>query len=297
MNKPLKGIYVALTTPFVEDEVAPAKFRENILRYNGTNLAGYLVLGSTGESVSLDDAESLSLLEAAAGAAAPGKKLLAGTARESTKLTIEFTNRAAAFGIAAALVRPPSYFKARMTREALKAHYLALADAAKVPILVYNIPQNTGVPLDPQLVIELADHPNIIGLKESSGSLAFLGEVRPRVPADFHYFLGSGHVIYPGLEMGADGAILAVANAAPELCAEIYSLFNAGKKSEAKDLQFDLIPLNKMIMEGYGISGLKSAQDSRGYYGGPVRLPLLPVDAPARREIETLLRKLGLLTS
>lgn len=293
MSKPLAGIHVALTTPFVDEEVSVSKFRENILRYNGTALAGYLVLGSTGECVSLDDAESLALLEAAAGAAAPGKKILAGTARESTKLTIEFTNRAAGFGIAAALVRPPSYYKARMTREALRAHYLALADAAKVPILVYNIPQNTGVPLDPQLVVELAAHPNIIGLKESSGSLEFLGEVAPRVPPDFHYFLGSGHILYPGLEMGADGAILAVANAAPELCAEIYSLFMAGNKEEARRLQVELIPLIKLIMEGYGISGLKFAQDARGYYGGPVRLPLLPVEEKGRAEIAALLKKMG----
>ncbi len=293
MSKPLAGIHVALTTPFVDEEVSVSKFRENILRYNGTALAGYLVLGSTGECVSLDDAESLALLEAAAGAAAPGKKILAGTARESTKLTIEFTNRAARFGIAAALVRPPSYYKARMTREALRAHYLALADAAKVPILVYNIPQNTGVPLDPQLVVELAAHPNIIGLKESSGSLEFLGEVAPRVPPDFHYFLGSGHILYPGLEMGADGAILAVANAAPELCAEIYSLFMAGNKEEARRLQVELIPLIKLIMEGYGISGLKFAQDARGYYGGPVRLPLLPVEEKGRAEIAALLKKMG----
>jgi 4-hydroxy-2-oxoglutarate aldolase len=293
LSKPLEGIYVALTTPFVGDDVSPAKFRENILRYNATGLAGYLVLGSTGESVSIDDAESLALLEAAAAASSPSKKLLAGTARESTKLTIEFTNRAAAFGIAAALVRPPSYFKARMTREALRAHYLALADAAKVPILVYNIPQNTGITLDPQLVIELAAHPNITGLKESSGSLAFLDEVGPRVPGDFHYFLGAGHVIYPGLEMGADGAILAVANAAPELCAEIFKLFKAGKKEEARRLQLELIPLNKMVIEGYGISGLKYAQDVRGYYGGPVRLPLLPVEEKGRQDIAALLKTLG----
>jgi 4-hydroxy-2-oxoglutarate aldolase len=294
VSKPLAGVYAALTTPFVNDEVSTTKFRENILRYNATDLAGYLVLGSTGENVSLDDAESFALLEAAAGAAAAGKKLLAGTARESTKLTLEFTNRAAEYGIAAALVRPPCYFKSRMTREALRAHYLALADAAKVPVLVYNIPQNTGVPLDPQLVIELAAHPNIIGLKESSGSLAFLGEVGPRVPASFHYFLGSGHVIYPGLEMCADGAILAVANAAPELCAEIYSLFRSGRKDEAKRLQFELIPLNKMIMESFGISGVKCALDARGYYGGPVRLPLLPVDEKGREAIAALLKKMGL---
>ncbi|MDP2958909.1 MAG: dihydrodipicolinate synthase family protein, partial [Longimicrobiales bacterium] len=238
MSKPLEGVYAALTTPFAGDEIAADKLRDNVQKYNRTDLAGYLVLGSTGESVSLTDGESLQLVEAVVAAAAPEKKILVGTARESTKGTIDFTNSLTGRGIAAALVRPPSYFKSKMTREALKTHYLAVAEASKLPILIYNIPQNTGVPLDPQLVVELATHPNIIGLKESSGSLAFLGEVVRDVPADFHYFLGSGHVVYPGLEMGADGAILAVANAAPELCAEIYSLFRAGRKDEAKRLQF-----------------------------------------------------------
>ena len=294
MSKPLEGVYAALTTPFAGDEIATDKLRGNVEKYNQTNLSGYLVLGSTGESVSLTDGESLRLVEAVVAAARPGKKILVGTARESTKLTIAFTNRAAEFGIAAALVRPPCYFKTRMTREALRAHYLALAEAAKVPILVYNIPQNTGVPLDTQLVIELAAHPNIIGLKESSGSMGFLGDVGPYVPRSFHYFLGSGHILYPGLEMGADGAILAVANAAPELCAEIFRLFQAGNKDDARRLQLDLVPLNKMLVEVYGIAGLKHALDLRGYYGGPTRLPLLPVDDKGRAEIAALLKEAGL---
>ncbi|HUT08373.1 MAG TPA: dihydrodipicolinate synthase family protein [Candidatus Latescibacteria bacterium] len=291
MSKTLEGVFAALTTPFAGDEIATDKLRGNVEKYNQTNLSGYLVLGSTGESVSLTDGESLRLVEAVVAAAHPGKKILVGTARESTKLTIAFTNRAAEFGMAAALVRPPCYFKTRMTREALRAHYLALAEAAKVPILVYNIPQNTGVPLDTQLVIELAAHPNIIGLKESSGSMGFLGDVRPYVPKSFHYFLGSGHILYPGLEMGADGAILAVANAAPELCAEIFRLFQAGNKDDARRLQLDLVPLNKMLVEVYGIAGLKHALDLRGYYGGPTRLPLLPIEDKAKRDIAALLKE------
>ncbi len=231
MSKPLEGVYVALTTPFVDDEVSTEKVRENVRKYNRTDFAGYLVLGSTGESVSLSDAESEKLVEAVLAAAAPGKKVLVGTARESTRGTIDFTNRFAGCGVAAALVRPPSYFKSKMTREALKAHYLAVAESSRIPVLIYNMPQNTGIWLEPRLVTELAPHPNIAGLKESSGSLAFLGEVIREVPEDFHYFLGSGHVIYPGLEMGACGAILAVANAAPEMSAEIYKLFKAGRRT------------------------------------------------------------------
>jgi 4-hydroxy-2-oxoglutarate aldolase len=294
MSQPLEGVYVALTTPFFDDEVSTDKVRDNVRKYNRTDLAGYLVLGSTGESVSLTDAESEKLVEAVLAAAAPGKKVLVGTARESTRGTIEFTNRFAGRGIAAALVRPPSYFKSKMTREALKAHYLAVAEASKVPILIYNMPHNTGISLEPQLIVDLAPHPNIAGLKESSGSLAFLGEVVRDVPANFHYFLGSGHVVYPGLEMGASGAILAVANAAPEMSAEIYRLFKAGKKDEARKLQLDLIPLNKALVDVYGIAGLKYAQDLRGFYGGPARLPLLPIEDEGKREIESLLGKLGL---
>jgi 4-hydroxy-2-oxoglutarate aldolase len=295
MSKPLAGVYAALTTPFVGDEVSTAKMRENVARYNGTDLAGYLVLGSTGESVFLTEAESEALVEAVLEAAGPGRKVLVGTARESTRETIAFTNSVARPGLAAALVRPPSYFKSKMTHEALLRHFTAVADQSRLPVLIYNMPQNTGLSLEPRLVVELASHPNIVGLKESSGSLAFVGEVVREVPERFHYFLGSGHVIYPGLEMGACGAILAVADAAPEMSAAIFALHAAGKRDEARRLQLDLIPLNKAVTEVHGIPGLKYAQDLRGYYGGPARLPLLPLDGNGRRAIEARLKALGLL--
>jgi 4-hydroxy-2-oxoglutarate aldolase len=293
MTKPLAGVYVALTTPFDGDGISTAKLRENVGRLNRTSLAGYLVLGSTGESVSLTDAESLALVDAVLEAAAADKKVLVGTAREWTKGTIDFTAGLPSGGISAVLVRPPSYFKSKMTREALRAHYLAVADASPYPVLIYNIPQNTGISLEPRLVVDLAAHPNVAGLKESGGSLAFVAEVVREVPGRFHYFLGSGNVICPGLEMGACGAILAVANAAPEICAELYGLFRAGKTDEARRLQLDLLPLNKALTETYGIAGLKYAQDLRGYAGGPTRLPLLPVDDKGRAEIAALLKKMG----
>jgi 4-hydroxy-2-oxoglutarate aldolase len=291
----LEGVFVALTTPFVDDEVSIPRFEENIRKFNRTRLAGYVVLGSTGECVSLSDAESESLVRTARAIAAPGKAVIAGTARESTRLTIDLTNRMADAGISAALVRSPSYYKSRMTKDALKAHFLAVADKARVPVLVYNIPANTGISLEVSLVVELSAHPNIVGLKESSGNIAYLGEVVHRVPADFRYFLGSGSMFLPGLELGACGAILALANVAPELCSEIYRLFREGKLEEARKLQLDLIPLNKAIMEGPGIAGLKHALDLRGYYGGPVRLPLLPPGETAKAEITALMKGLGLV--
>ncbi len=295
MNTPLEGIFVALTTPFSGDGVATAAVRENVLELNGTSVAGYLVLGSTGESVSLSDAESRALVEAVLEAAGPGKRVLVGTAREWTKGTIDFTAGLPAGGIDAVLVRPPSYYKSRLTREALRAHYLAVAEASRYPVIVYNMPQNTGISLEPRLVIELASHPNIAGLKESSGSLSFLAEVVREVGPGFRYFTGSGHVVYPGLEMGACGAILAVANAVPEMCGEIFRLFRAGRKDEARRLQLDLVPLNKALVEVHGIAGLKYAQDLRGYHGGPTRLPLLPIDEKGKAEIAALLKQNGLL--
>jgi 4-hydroxy-2-oxoglutarate aldolase len=293
VSKPLEGVYAALTTPFDGEEISVAKMKENVGRLNATGLAGYLVLGSTGESVSLTDEESLALVEAVLETAAPDKKVLVGTAREWTKGTIDFTASLPARGIAAVLVRPPSYFKSKMTRESLRAHYLAVAEASRFPVLVYNMPANTGINLEPRLVIELASHPNIAGLKESGGSLAFLAEVVREVPERFHYLLGSGHVVYPGLAMGACGAILAVANAVPEMCAEIFRLFRAGQKEEARQLQLDLVPLNKALVEVHGIAGLKHAQDLRGFYGGPTRLPLLPVDEKGKAEIAALLKTAG----
>jgi 4-hydroxy-2-oxoglutarate aldolase len=295
MTAQLEGIFAALTTPFVEDEVSLPRFEENIRKFNKTGLAGYLVLGSTGECVSLSDTESEALVRAARKAAAPGKAVIAGTARESTRLTIDFTNRMADAGVDAALVRSPSYYKSRMMRDALKAHFMAVAERTRVPVIVYNIPANTGISLESSLVIELSAHPNIIGLKESSGNIAFLGEVIRRVPSGFRYFLGSGSVFLPGLELGACGAILAVANAAPETCAKIYRLFREGNLEEARKLQLDLIPLNKGLMEGTGIAGLKHALDLRGYYGGPVRLPLLPPGDAAKAEIAGLMRGMGLI--
>jgi len=295
MSQRFEGIFAALTTPFVRDEVSVPKFKENIAKFNATGLAGYLVLGSTGESVLLSDAESEALIRAARESAAPGKKVIAGTARESTNLTVEFTNLAADLGVDAALVRPPSYYKTKMGLEALRAHYMAVADGARVPVLIYNIPQNTGIFLESLLIVELARHPNVIGLKESAGNLAFLGEVIRQVPPDFHYFLGSGSVFLPALELGACGAILAVANAAPEICVRIYELFREDRLEEARSLQLDLLPFNKAIMEGAGIPGLKHALDLRGFYGGPARLPLLSVDEQVKSDVAAHMRRLGIL--
>jgi 4-hydroxy-2-oxoglutarate aldolase len=293
MSKIFQGIFPALTTPFEGEDIAVHRFRENIAKFNALDLAGYVVLGSTGECVLLSDTEAERLVRAARETAAPGKLVIAGTGQESTKLTISFTNRMAAVGADAALVRPPSYYKAKMTKDVLRGHYLAVADGAKIPVIVYNIPQNTGVTIEPELLIELSAHPNIVGLKESSGIISYVGKVIPHVPENFSCLVGSGFVILPALVMGASGAILAVANAAPAACLDIFRLFKEGRIDEASKRQLDLTPLNKAVMETYGLPGLKYALEIQGYYGGPVRRPLLPLAEAAKPEIEALVKALN----
>jgi len=295
MRSPLFGIFPALTTPFAGDAVALDRFRDNVHRFNGFDLSGYVVLGSTGECVFLTDEESERLVRTARESAAAGKKVIAGTARESTKLTIDFTNRLAGLGIDAALVRPPDYYKSRMDREALRQHFLTVADHSRVPIIVYNIPQNTGIALETALIVELAGHPNVVGLKESGGNLAMIAEVLLKVKPDFSYLSGAGSVFLPALALGASGAILAVANAAPGLCAEIYTLFLEKKLEQAFEIQKALIPLNRAVTEVYGIAGLKYGLDLLGFQGGPCRMPLGELPEKAKTELRGLLAKVGLL--
>ena len=294
MTSPFRGLYVALTTPFEGDEISVSKLQDNIRAFNRSDLAGYVVLGSTAENVYLSDAESERLVAAAVEAAAPGKTVIAGTARESTKLTVEFTNRLAGLGVKAALVRTPGYYRSQMTPEALKAFYLAVAEASGLPVLIYNFPQNTGIALESGLVVELARHPNIAGLKDSSGNLAAVGEVVPHVPPSFSFLVGTGSLVLPALLMGASGAILALANAAAGLCAQLYRLFQEGRSEEARRLQIDLVPLNRAVVSVYGIAGLKYAMDLQGLYGGPVRSPLLPLSDKGQAAIKAVLQDLGL---
>src|SRR3970282_2163438 len=221
MNLPvprLHGIYPPLTTPFAPDgTLALDRLAENIQKYNQSKLAGYVVVGSTGESVYLREAEKLQVFEAARAAAAPGKILIAGTGCESTAETLELTRRAAGLGYGAALVRTHAYFKSQMTEAALERHYRAVADASPIPVLVYSVPQFTGLGVSAALVVRLAAHPNIAGLKESSGDVRLIGEIARQAPPEFTVLVGSASAFYPALSEGARGAVLAVACAVPEI--------------------------------------------------------------------------------
>jgi 4-hydroxy-2-oxoglutarate aldolase len=295
MSGSFEGVFAALTTPFAGDGIAVEDFKKNIRGYNTTGLAGYVVLGSTGEAVFLGDEEAETVLGAARAAAAPGKMIIAGGSRESTRLTGEFVRRLAGLGADAVLVKPPHYYKAAMNQDALKRHFFEVADASPVPILIYNIPQNTGVTMEPATIIELSRHPQIAGIKDSSGRLSNLADVIVGVRPDFSFLLGAGGLFLAGLLLGASGGILAMAAVVPDLCVEIHSLFRRGKLAEARKLQLDLVPLNKALTETRGIPAVKYALDLLGYSGGQPRSPLRPLDEAGKEHIRQLLDSLGLL--
>jgi len=287
------GVFAALTTPFAaDDSVAIADLKQNIQRYNATGLAGYAVQGSTGESVLLSRAEWDSVLVAAKEAASPQKRLLAGTGVESTAETISRTKRAAELGYHAALVKTPYYYKPVYKPDVFIAHYRRVADASPIPVLLYSVPQFTGISLESPEVAVLAEHPNIVGIKESSGHVQRVAEMVAATPGSFQVLTGGAGVLLPSLTVGAKGAILALASALPEKCAELYEVTRRGQLETARELQKSLLRASKLIVSELGIPGVKFVMDQRGYYGGLPRLPLLPLSDGAKKRVLELLAAL-----
>ncbi|HEY0701886.1 MAG TPA: dihydrodipicolinate synthase family protein [Candidatus Acidoferrales bacterium] len=290
----LHGIFTPLTTPFAADgSVDHTHIRSNIALYNKTGLAGYASNGSTGESVLLLWQEVYQIWETVKAAAAPEKILIAGTGAESTAETIVHTNRAAAAGFAAALVRTPSFYKPAVNDDLLAEHYLRVADASKIPVLLYAVPIYTHVKIEASLVKRVAQHPNIVGMKDSSGDVEGVRQNVEAAPKTFQTLVGWPTILFEALEVGAVGAILAVADAFPELCVSIYDAARAGQREKAQKLAQKLVSPAKIFGSQAGLSGLKYAMDRQGYYGGPPRPPLLPLSLPAKQEIEEMLANLG----
>ena len=289
----LSGVYPALTTPFAADgSVSLADLRHNIERYNRTDLAGYVVLGSTGESVLLSRAEMDEILATAKEAAGKEKRLLAGTGAESTAETIERTKRAAELGYQAALVKTPYYYKPWYTPEVLIAHYRRVADASPIPVLLYSVPVFTGLALEAPEVAAMAEHPNIIGIKDSSAHVQRIAEMVAAAPRSFQILTGGAAVVLPSLAAGARGAILALASALPEKCVALYDLVRRGQADQARELQIILLRASKAIVSDAGIGGVKFVMDQRGYRGGLPRLPLLPPSENAKQRIREALAAL-----
>jgi 4-hydroxy-2-oxoglutarate aldolase len=289
----IRGIFPALVTPFLSDEsISLSSVRENICRYNETAIAGYVVLGSTGETVMLTREEADAVLVVAKEAASPQKLLIAGTGAESTSETIARTKRAAALGYPLALVKTPYYYKPVYRAETYIRHYRAVADASPIPILLYSVPQFTGITLETPEILTLAQHPNIVGIKDSSGNIQRCAELVAGAPKDFHVLTGGAAVIYPALAVGARGAILALAAALPEKCAEVHQLAQGGQHEQARQLQLLLARASKCIVSEHGIAGVKYAMDLRGYHGGLPRLPLLPLSEEKKRSIAEMVSQL-----
>src|SRR5882672_1737137 len=289
----LSGVFPALTTQFSADSsVSVEDIKHNITKYNAIGLAGYVAIGSTGESVLLSRKEVDAVLIAVKESAAPGKRLIAGTGAESTAETIERTKRAAELGYHAALVKTPYYYKPAYKPEVLIAHFRRVADESPIPVMLYSIPQYTGVTLAAADVAALAEHPNIIGIKDSSGNVLGIGEIIGATPSQFQVLVGSAATVYPSLAIGVRGAILALACAVPEKCVALFELVRQGHHEKARELQFILARASKLIVSELSIAGVKCAMDQRGYRGGVPRLPLLPLQHEQKKRLTEFLANL-----
>jgi 4-hydroxy-2-oxoglutarate aldolase len=290
--KNLQGVIAPVVTPFNRrGDVDEGLLRENLSRYVGSGLAGILVTGSTGEAPYLAESERLRLVEVAREVVKPPELLLAGTGLEGTDATLRLSREAVARGADALLVLTPNYYKSRMDSAALVGHYRAVAAGVARPVLVYSIPQFTGLYVDPETIGKLSRLPNVVGLKESSGKLDFVRAVLRKVIPGFRVLVGSVSIFYDSLRAGAVGGVLGQANFAPALCVGLYDAFRHRRAREARELQQRLVPLAQKISIPYGVAGIKAALDLCGYHGGTPRLPLLPVSAPAKREIAAALRE------
>lgn len=292
----ITGIFAPIPTPFIAGQIAYEKLKENLSWWGGSDLAGVVVMGTNGEFVFLSEREKEKLISFVRENFHPDKKVLAGTACESTRETIRLTKRAAELGADAALVVTPHYYKGSMTNEALKRHYFDVADASAVPILLYNMPNNTGLNMSSQLVIELSTHPNIAGIKDSSGNIVQISEIISGVRSDFSVFAGSASFLLTSLVMGAVGGTLATANILPNKCVEVQRFFEAGRLEEARELQLKLLPINRAVTSLWGVAGLKAAMDLLGHFGGEPRLPILPLKERETEEIKRLLVEFGALS-
>ena len=284
-----------MATPF--DETGAIRydfFERNIEKYLEAGIEGFLVLGSNGESVYLEHSEKLKLIEAARRRVPSSMTLLAGTGLESTQATIDLTKEAADRGVDAVLVKNPFYFKAQMTFDVYMAHYTAVADASPIPIIIYNVPVFTGVPLQSSLVIELSKHPNIRGLKDSSGDAKTVSEVVWNTePGRFGVLSGSAPTLLPLLVAGARGGIVALACAAPRQCLGLYRAFDAEDYKKAGDIQRIIAPAAGAVTGKYGIAGLKAGMELEGFQAGLPRRPLLPLKPEQREDLAQIFRRMN----
>lgn len=285
----LEGIIPPIVTPFEADgRLDLAGYESNVESYAACDFSGLLVLGSNGEAACLSEDEKVAIIRASV-AKSNGRPIYAGTGTDSTRTTVELTKKAADAGAAAALVLNPFFFKSHLNAEALRRHYEAVADLSRIPVLIYSMPGSTGLPIPPAVVHQLAKHPNIRGMKDSSGDIANLQRILAGVPKDFPLAAGSAPVLYSALGLGAVGGVLAVAGCAPEATVAVYRAFKAGDHERASRLQRALTPLAIAVTATYGVAGLKAAVTLSGRQGGVPRPPLATATEAEVAEIKRLM--------
>jgi 4-hydroxy-2-oxoglutarate aldolase len=289
----LAGVYPPLPTPFDDNgDLDTGALRDNLARLGTTGLRGFVILGSNGEYVYLEEEEKLAALQAAREAIPQDLLLIAGTGAESTRATIRLTRKAAELGADAAIIVTPNYYKSGMTGDAMTSHYYTVAEASTIPVIIYNVPQFTGVDLDALTLLKLAEHPNIIGMKESAPNLVKIADVARGAAwgnRHFEVLAGSASYLLSGMSVGAVGGVVASANVAPHECVQVYRDCSTGNYGAALPVQQHLLPLNAAVTTKWGIAGLKYAMEQVGLYGGPVRSPLLPLSEAGTNAIHSLI--------
>jgi 4-hydroxy-2-oxoglutarate aldolase len=285
----LRSILLPITTPFRAERVDHDALRTNLDRWTTAGVGGYVVLGSTGERVHLDEREYLDVIDTAREVVPRSMPFIVGAGQQSTHGTIAEIQKAAQAGADAVLVITPYFYRSAITQEILAGYYTAVADEAAIPVLLYSMPALTGIKIESETVARLSEHPNIVGVKDSSNDVAGFAETVRVCPNDFAVMTGNGTVLLDALKAGATGAILAVGCVAPELCVEIFRAFKASEAEHASMLQSKLTPLAAAVTTRFGIGGLKAALDLAGYHGGEVRAPLQHPGENARAEIAKLL--------
>ncbi len=289
------GIVPPIITPFQDEELDLGALEEAFGIWNRFDLGGYLVLGSNGENVFLDQEEKDRVVAASRKLIPKDRFMMVGTGEQSTRGTVEATKKAAGLGADCALVVTPFYFKGQMSPDRLKAHYDRVAEESPIPIFLYNVPQMTGLNMSGETVALLSGHDNIMGIKDSSGNISQLSDILRLTPDEFKVFVGSAPVLFPALSLGADGGILAVANAAPQVCLDLFREHRAGNLDRALELQKAMTPLAKMVTLSWGVGGLKAAMEMAGYPACGARSPLaLPTEAETLEALRGELVKLGL---
>jgi len=292
----LRGIFPPIPTPFDPNEAIDlGRLEANLARWNSWPLDGYVVAGSTGESVSLTGDERVELVRAVRSAIPSKKLLIAGAGLESTRETVKLVNHMAEAGADAVIVVTPSYFAPSIGPDGLLAHYRSIAEASSLPVILYSVPIYTHLDLPLEVVRELATHPKVIGIKESGGSLAKITSLVSQTPADFQVLVGSAGLLLGALTVGAVGCIPALGNLAGNQIHELMTAFQRGDLTRAREIQAKLVEPNEILTVRFGVAGVKAALDLVGFYGGSLRSPLRPLGEPELAVLRDTLNRAGLI--